>query len=109
FRSGDTVGAIADFNKAVELRPEVSAYRYWRGVAVYRTGYREGALEDAVKAYTLDNGNARARVLAGDIRAAAGDVPGAIAEYEAAAEADPARTEFYSGRARALAGRGRNK
>jgi len=55
---GDKFGALADYNKAVELRPDSGAYYIFRAAYNKRMGYLPLALSDINKAIALEPANA---------------------------------------------------
>jgi len=53
FVEGDLNGAQADFNKAIELNPNVAPPYFNRGAMKYRKGDLDGAIADNAKAIEL--------------------------------------------------------
>ena len=51
--SGDYQGAIADYDKAIEINPQNAAYYYNRGYANYKLGDRRNQCIDVMKAASL--------------------------------------------------------
>jgi tetratricopeptide (TPR) repeat protein len=58
FNLGDYRGAIADYNKAIELDPERASAYFGRGYAKYILGDINGACLDLSKAGELGHGDA---------------------------------------------------
>jgi tetratricopeptide (TPR) repeat protein len=88
-KEGDLDGAIADFNRAVELDSKnVNAY-LGRGIARRQKGDLEGAIADNDRAIELDPKNDSAYNNRANIRAFKGDLDGALSDYNRAVEIDP--------------------
>lgn len=104
YAARDHAGAAGDFAKAHELNKKDPAAAYWLGLALFKTGYLEGALEKAQAAYELKPDSHLAAGLLGDICAARKDYPKAREYYAAAAGLSSKYAAFYKGR---LAGLGR--
>ncbi len=57
-QSGDDQGAIADFNKVLEINPQHAAAYYNRGNTKYKSGDLQGAVKDWKKAVELGDEDA---------------------------------------------------
>ena len=86
---GDLAGAIADYNRAIELDPKYAAAYYNRGLAKKAKGDLDGAIADYNRAIELDPKLAIAYNNRGIAKEAKGDLDGAIADYNRAIELDP--------------------
>jgi formylglycine-generating enzyme required for sulfatase activity/Flp pilus assembly protein TadD len=95
---GDLNGAIAEYNKAIELDPKYALAYYNRGVAKEKKGDLDGAIADYDKAIELDPNSADAYSNRGSIRDDRGDLDGAILDYNKAIELDPKYKEAYINR-----------
>ena len=99
--AGDLTGALADFDKAIELDP-TDAFAYsQRALALIETGDHAAALADATRATRLHPGGAEGFCSRGLARAYLGRDRLAIADYDKAIELDPDHFQAISGRARA--------
>lgn len=80
---GDMGGAIADYNNALQLKPNSADANVYtnRGSARAATGDLDGAIADATKALELDRRFADAYHVRGTARQAKGDTDGAIADF----------------------------
>ncbi|MBV8846400.1 MAG: tetratricopeptide repeat protein [Bryobacterales bacterium] len=58
---GDPDGAIADFTRAIELRPDYAEAYYFRGLAKRAKGDKDGAVADFMKAIGLKPDYAEAK------------------------------------------------
>ena len=95
---GDLEGAIADFNRAIELNPrDAQAYNN-RGNPKQDKGDLEGAIADYNRAIELDPKYAKAYYNRGLAKQAKGDLDGAIADYNRAIELNPKNAAAYTNR-----------
>jgi tetratricopeptide (TPR) repeat protein len=78
---GDLDGAIADFNRAIELAPAYSYSYGRRAEAKKRKGDLDGAIADYNKAIALDPADNFYYHFRGRVRQAKGDLDGAIADF----------------------------
>src|ERR1700683_3793659 len=78
---GDLDGAIADFTKAIELKPDDEETYLSRGFAKRAKGDLDGAIADFTKDIELKPDLAIAYNNRGEARYAKGDVEGAIVDY----------------------------
>jgi len=108
FSKGDTDGALAEFNKAIELSPQMAEAHLNRGKARRAKGDLDGAIEDYEQAIGLDphlTSNNRDITLAfanrGFIRTNQYDLDGAISDYDKAIQISPNDADSYIKRAEA--------
>jgi tetratricopeptide (TPR) repeat protein/S1-C subfamily serine protease len=103
---GDKQGAIADYNKAIELKPDDAEAYNNRGNARYHLGDKKGAIADYTKAIELKPDLAYAYSNRGNARYQLGDKQGAIADYNKAIELklDDAKAYYNRGVARSALG-----
>ena len=97
---GDLLGALPDFEKAVELKPWDSEALVWRGEVLRRLG-RGREAEEVLERALAEGGNVWARWNLALCRAARGDVAGTLKDYEAIA-AQQSRELAYVRRAMGL-------
>ena len=83
---GDLDGAIADFNRAIELDPKLAISYYLRALAKEAKGDLDGTIADDNRAIELCPKQPRAYMNRGFAKQANGDVDGAIADYNRALE-----------------------
>jgi lipoprotein NlpI len=93
--NGDFEGAIADYNRAIELDPKYSAAYSNRGNAKQAKGDLDGAIADCNRAIELDPKDAVAHKNRGVAKKSKGDLKGAIADYTRAIELDPKYSAAY--------------
>jgi len=87
--NGDLDGAIADYNKALELDSKDVRTFYRRGLALQAKGDLNGALADYNTVLGLDAKNADAFSNRGFIKQAQGDLDGAMSDYTQALLLNP--------------------
>ncbi len=92
---GDLEGAIADFTKTIELRPDFMAAYVNRGIAKQAKRDLDGAIADFTKAIELQPDNVAAHVCRGSAKHAKGDLDGAIADHTKAIELKPEFAKSY--------------
>jgi tetratricopeptide (TPR) repeat protein len=98
-KSGDLDGAIADFNRAIELNPKDDAPYYNRAQAKRLKKDTAGAIADYTRAIELGSTNPAAYNNRGNARAEKNDREGAIADYTRAIELKPNYARAYYNRA----------
>jgi len=98
-KQGDLDGAIADFNRAIELNPEDDAPYYNRAQAKRLKKDAAGAIADYTRAIDLGSTNPSAYNNRGNARAENKDLDGAIADYTRAIELKPDYARAYYNRA----------
>ena len=95
---GDLDGALADYDKAIELNPDyVVAYNN-RGFTKSKKGDLDGALADCDKAIELNPDYAVAYNNRGIAKWHKGDLVGALADYDKAIELNPDHAGAYNNR-----------
>jgi lipoprotein NlpI len=97
-RGGDLDGAIADFNRALELDPKFAAAYHDRGIVKVRGDDFDGAITDYNRALELDPKFAAAYRRRGIAKQAKSDRDGAIADFNRALELDPKFAMAYADR-----------
>jgi tetratricopeptide (TPR) repeat protein len=103
---GDLDGAIADFNRKIELNPKDARAYYNRGIAKQAKGDLDGAIADFSRAIEFDPKYAIAYNNRGIAKDDKGDLDGAIADYSRAIELDPKHAVAYNNRGIAKEARG---
>jgi tetratricopeptide (TPR) repeat protein len=98
-KNGDLDGAIADFDRAIELNPKDDAPYYNRAQAKSLKKDAAGALADYNRAIELGSTNPAAYNNRGNARAEKNDRDGAIADYTRAIELNPNYARAYYNRA----------
>lgn len=98
-KNGDLDGAIADFNRAVELNPKDDAPYYNRAQAKRLKNDTAGAIADYTKAIELGSTNPAAYNNRGNARSDNNDPDGAIADYTRAIQLKPDYARAYYNRA----------
>lgn len=98
-RKGDLAGAIADYDRAIELDPKCGTAYLNRGIARARKGDLAGAITDYDHAIEIDPADIAAYVSRGTARAEEKNWADAIADYSRAIELRPDFAGAYFGRA----------
>ena len=98
-KNGDLDGAIADFNRAIELDPKNDAPYFNRAQAKKLKNDKAGAIADYTKAIELGSTNPAAYNNRGNARVENNDPDGAIADYTHAIELKPDYARAYYNRA----------
>jgi tetratricopeptide (TPR) repeat protein len=98
-QNGDMDGAMADFNRAIELNPKDDAPYYNRAQARRLKNDTAGAIADYTRAIELGSTNPAAYNNRGNARAENKDRDGAIADYTRAIELKPDYARAYYNRA----------
>jgi len=98
-KKGDLDGAIADFDRAIELNPKDDAPYYNRAQAKRLKKDAAGTIADYTRAIELGSQNPAAYNNRGNARAENNDWDGAIADYTRAIELKPDYARAYYNRA----------
>jgi len=102
YARGDVGGALADFDRALELRPDYPEALNNRGIVRQRLGAPSGALADFDRAVELRPRYAEALNNRAVTRLALGDLTGAVADFDRGIGIRPDYAEAYHGRAAVL-------
>ena len=95
---GDHEGALADFDRAMEIRPRYARAYSNRGNAKYNMGDYKGALADYNWAIKINPQYAVAHSNRGNAKHNMGDHEGALADYNRAIELSPQYAMAYNNR-----------
>ncbi len=106
YRKGDFVGAIADYSKVIQLKPDNAIAYYNRGLAENDKGDLDTALADYDKAIQLEPAFAFAYSNRGNTKKTKGDLTGALADFNKAIELKPDYALAYCSRGNAKALKG---
>jgi len=106
-QTGRVEEAVAQFEKAVALKPDFAAARANLGGALAKLGKLDEALAQLRKALELDAGYAPAHYNLGLVLSQRGDAQGAIREWRSALDLDPKYAEAHASLADALYAQGR--
>ena len=98
FKQGDYVGAIADYDKAIQLKPDYAEAYNNRGLAKHEFGEHEAALADFDIAIQLKPGLSVAYNNQGLAKQALGDLHAAIADYDKAIQLKDDDVVVYNNR-----------
>jgi tetratricopeptide (TPR) repeat protein len=98
-KNGDLNGAMADFDRAIELNPKDDAPYYNRAQAKRLKKDTPGAIADYTRAIELGSTNPAAYNNRGNAKAENNDQDGAIADYTRAIELKPDYARAYYNRA----------
>jgi tetratricopeptide (TPR) repeat protein len=96
--AGDLNGAIADYNRAIQLDPKDAAIYNNRGLAKQEKGDLDAAIVDFNRAIQLNPKDAVACSNRGNAKRDKGDMDGAIADYNRAIRLDPKYAYAYYNR-----------
>jgi tetratricopeptide (TPR) repeat protein len=94
----DFKGAIADYDKTIEIDPKLALAYYNRGLAKYFLKDFKGAIADFDKAIEINSKDAGAYFNRGNAKYFLKDFKGAIADYDKAIELDPKDADVYYNR-----------
>ena len=94
----DYYGAIADYNKVIELDPDNASAYYNRGISKYELEDYYGAIADYNKVIELDPDKVNAYYIRGSSKCELEDYYGAIADYNKVIELDPDNVSAYINR-----------
>ena len=95
FRQGNYRGAIADYDRAIELKPDYAEACFSRGVAKGCLGDYRGAIADCDRVIEFKPDDAEAYFLRGIAKGGLGDHDGAIADFDQVIESKPDYVEAY--------------
>ena len=98
YNLGDNLGAIVNYNKAIELNPNYAHAYNNRGLAKYELGDNQGAIVNYNKAIELNPNYTNAYYRRGLAKSDLGDNQGAIVDYDKAIELNPNYTDAYFNR-----------
>ena len=98
FRRGDLRGAIADFDRAIELKPDYAEAYFLQGVAKVMLGDHDGAIADYDQAIELNPNYAEACFSRGVAKFVQRDYRGAIADFDRGIELKPDYVVAYYNR-----------
>jgi len=96
--SGDTKGAIEEYNQALQLHPNFPEVYYKRGISRHKLGDLKGAILDYNKAISLNANYPGIYNHRGFTRHNLGDLKGAIADFNQALSLNPNFPEAYQNR-----------
>ena len=96
--SGDTKGAIEEYNQALQLHPNFPEVYYKRGISRHKLGDLKGAILDYNKAISLNANYPGIYNHRGFTRHDLGDLKGAIADFNQALLLNPNFPEAYQNR-----------
>lgn len=99
----ETNAALADFNKAIELRPDFTTALYNRGLLRQTMGDIDGARDDYDAVIKLDPGWAVPFMNRGNVKLSLNDAEGALADFNKAIALDPKYAKAFMNRGRAYA------
>lgn len=97
-RSGDFKGAVAEFNKAIELNPKDINYYLQRGMALGLTEDYEGAIKDYTTVLNNDPKQVFAYISRGGVYNKLKKYEKALSDFNQALNIDPENTEAYNNR-----------
>ena len=98
FKQGDYVGAIADYDKAIQLKPDYAEAYNNRGLAKHELGKHEAALADFDKAIQLKPGLSVAYNNQGLAKQALGKLHAAITDFDKAIQLKDDDVVVYNNR-----------
>jgi tetratricopeptide (TPR) repeat protein len=98
-KNGDLDGAMADFDRAIEIDPKEDAPYFNRAQAKWQKNDTDGAIADYTRAIELGSTNPAAYNNRGNARSENNDPDGAIADYTRAIELKPDYARAYYNRA----------
>lgn len=87
--------AIADYSKAIEIKPLKSKYLYHRALAYFQLGDYEKAKTDFQSTLSLDGGNADIYIKLGFLKQQENNLQEAIEDYTKAIEFNPKLADAY--------------
>ena len=95
FGQGNYRGAIADFDRAIELKPDYAEACFFRGGAKVVLGDYDGAIADYDRAIKFKPDKAGAYFLRGIAKRGLGDHDSSIADFDQVIESKPDYVEAY--------------
>ena len=98
FRKGDDASALADYNQAVVVDPQLASAYINRASILMKRGDDTSAISDLEQALRLDPKDADIYVSRGSVYAHRGDNPRALADFSKAIEMNPADAMAWRGR-----------
>jgi tetratricopeptide (TPR) repeat protein len=98
YLKGEFEVAIADCNRAIDIRPALAAAYLNRGSARYGKGDRQGALADWNRTLEIDPHLAGAYCNRGALRQVSGDLAGAFSDLDEAIRLAPREAKSYCNR-----------
>jgi len=98
-KKGDLDGALADYNRAIELNPHDATPYNNRGLVKMAKGNLDGALADYDRALQISPRNFEIHANRGVVRQRKGDLNGALADYDIAIKLYRKSASAYSNRA----------
>jgi tetratricopeptide (TPR) repeat protein len=98
YARGDYDGAIADYDRAIQLEPDSYVAYVTRGIAKRAKADYDGALADYNKAIQLKPGFYTAYVTRGAVKRAMEDYDGSIADYDMAIQLKPDHAKAHYAR-----------
>ncbi|NEQ39274.1 MAG: tetratricopeptide repeat protein [Okeania sp. SIO3I5] len=99
YKQKDYVAALADFNKAIELKPDRALYYSNRGATYMKVGEKQKGIEDYDKAISLDPDSAHKYYnWRGNKLYSQRDYEAAIADFNKAIELKPDDASYYEDR-----------
>ena len=101
FGQGNHRGAIADFDRAIEIKPDYAEAYTLRGVVKGGLGNYRGTIADLDRAIELNPDNERAYYFRGFAKFVLDDLRGAIADYDRAIELNHEDAKAYDNRGNA--------
>jgi len=106
YEKGDYQGALANYNQALQLNPNLAEAYCWRGAAYYAIGDKLSAIDDFNQGLQINPNNAIAHSNRGAVRSDIGDKQGAIDDFNQAIRLNPnyAKAYYNRGNARSAIG-----
>jgi tetratricopeptide (TPR) repeat protein len=96
YRNQDYQGAFADYDRAIQLKPDYAIAYYNRGGVRSALGDKKGAISDFDRAIQLNSDDATTYHNRGVARSALGDNEGAFSDYDRAIRLKPDDAKAYN-------------